>query len=121
MSEKQKRGLFKTIFGKSSQESSAYGYSQFSLLSTGDAQFESYSGNAWDIATVRAAVDAFARNAAKAQPRHIRRTSDTREDVKDGINRLLQFKPNPYMSAYAFYYRVATQYCIYNNAFIFPV
>ena len=41
--------------------------------------------------------------------------------MSDYINRLLQSKPNPYMTAYAFYYRVAAQFAVYNNAFILPV
>ena len=33
----------------------------------------------------------------------------------------MQFQPNPHMTAYAFYYRVAAQYLVNNNAYIFPV
>lgn len=90
-------------------------------MSSWDSQFTPFSGRAWDIGIVRAAVDAWARNAAKIQPRHIRRMADSRIDVNDTINRILQFQPNPYMTAYAFYYRIAAQFAVYNNAFIFPV
>lgn len=34
---------------------------------------------------------------------------------------ILQFKPNPTTTAYKFYYRLAVQYKLYNNAFAFPV
>jgi len=45
-----------------------------------------------------------------------------REEVQNSaINQILQSRPNPYMTAYAFYYRVAAQFVMYNNAFIFPV
>ncbi len=70
---------------------------------------------------MRAAVDAWARRAAKVQPRHIRRYPDRRVNVNDYIDSILSFKPNPYMTAYAFYYRIAAQYKVDNNAFIFPV
>lgn len=93
----------------------------FKLLSTYDSSFTPFSGNAWDLATVRSAVDAWARNAAKIQPRHIRRAGGRRDPVADNINRILQTNPNPYMTAYAFYYRVAAQFVVYNNAFILPV
>ena len=42
-------------------------------------------------------------------------------DAKDNIDRILQISPNPYMTAYAFYYKIAAQYLVYNNAFILPV
>lgn len=115
------RGLFQNIFGKRPAGGGGSNLPAFRLLSSWDSSFTPFSGNAWDIATVRAAVDAWARNAAKIQPRHIRRTSGRREDVGDNINRILQSRPNPYMTAYAFYYRVAAQFVVYNNAFILPV
>lgn len=115
------RGMFQSIFGKPPDRSGGSAYPAFRLLSSWDSSFTPFSGQAWDIATVRAAVDAWARNAAKIQPRHIRRTAGRREDVQSGIDRLLQSRPNPYMTAYAFYYRVAAQFVVYNNAFILPV
>ena len=113
------RGLFQSIFGK--RPTSGSNLPAFRLLSSYDSSFTPFSGRAWDLATVRAAVDAWARNAAKIQPRHIRRSGGRREDVGDNINRILQSRPNPYMTAYAFYYRVAAQFIVYNNAFILPV
>lgn len=115
------RGLFQSIFGKRPTGDGGSNLPAFRLLSSFDSSFTPFSGRAWDIATVRAAVDAWARNAAKIQPRHIRRASGRREDMSDYINRLLQSKPNTYMTAYAFYYRVAAQFAVYNNAFILPV
>lgn len=113
------RGLFQSIFGRPPDTGGSL--PAFRLLSSYDSSFTPFSGRAWDIATVRAAVDAWARNAAKIQPRHIRRSASSREDVHSGIDRLLQSRPNPYMTAYAFYYRVASQFVVYNNAFILPV
>lgn len=113
------RGLFESIFGKHSTSGS--NLPAFRLLSSYDSSFTPFNGRAWDIGTVRSAVDAWARNAAKIQPRHIRRAGGRRETVHDGLERILQTRPNPYMTAYAFYYRVAAQFVVYNNAFIFPV
>ena len=113
------RGLFESIFGKHSTSGS--NLPAFRLLSSYDSSFTPFNGRAWDIGTVRAAVDAWARNAAKIQPRHIRRAGGRRETVHDGLERILQTRPNPYMTAYAFYYRVAAQFVVYNNAFILPV
>lgn len=113
------RGLFEAIFGK--RPTSGSNLPAFRLLSSCDSSFTPFNGRAWDIGTVRAAVDAWARNAAKIQPRHIRRTGGRRETVSDSLERILQVRPNPYMTAYAFYYRVAAQFIVYNNAFILPV
>lgn len=115
-----KRGLFQSIFGKkpSSEGSNLPAYR---LLSSYDSSFTPFSGNAWELGTFRAAVDAYARNAAKVHPRHIRRTDGRRDNMEDNIDRILQRRPNPYMTAAAFYYRVAAQYVTYNNAFILPV
>ena len=113
------RGLFEAVFGK--RPTSGSSLPAFRLLSSYDSSFTPFNGRAWDIGTVRAAVDAWARNAAKIQPRHIRRAGGRRETVHNSLERLLQIRPNPYMTAYAFYYRVAAQFIVYNNAFILPV
>lgn len=55
------------------------------------------------------------------QPKHIRRGEGKLIDVTSNYNKLLQFKPNEYTTAYKFYYRIATQYKLYNNAFVYPV
>lgn len=71
---------------------------------------------------VRAAVHSFARRAATVQPRHIRRGDGKVLDVESSTyNNILQFKPNPTTTAYKFYYRLAAQYKLYNNAFAYPV
>lgn len=116
---KQKRGLFESVFGKVKKK--IEDITTFKLLNNWDTTFTPFSGKEWDIATVRAAVNAFARNAAKLTPRHIRRGDDTFKPANSGIDRLLQFKPNPYMTAYAMYYKVATNYKLTNNAFLYPV
>ena len=113
------RGLFESVFGK--RPTSGSNLPVFRLLSSYDSSFTPFNGRAWDIGTVRAAVDAWARNAAKIQPRHIRRAGGRRETVSDSVERILRVRPNPYMTAYAFYYRVAAQFVVYNNAFILPV
>ena len=113
------RGLFESIFGK--RPASGSNLPAFRLLASYDSSFTPFNGRAWDIATVRAAVDAWARNAARIQPRHIRNTGGARETISDSVERILQTRPNPYMTAYAFYYRVAAQFIVYNNAFILPV
>jgi HK97 family phage portal protein len=118
---KERRGLFEAIFGKK-QPQSLNGYSEYKLLNSYQSNFIPFSGNAWEVNTVRAAIHSFARRAARVQPRHIRKGDGKLQDVEgSNLNYILQYQPNPLTTAYKFYYRVAAQYKLYNNAFIFPV
>ena len=115
----EKRGLFQSIFGKKQQ--SDKDFHAYKLLSSWESTFSPYSGNMWDINTVRSAVDAFARRASTAQPRHVRQSPETTVSVNDYVDRILQYQPNPYMTAADFYYKLAAQYKVYNNAVAYPV
>lgn len=116
---REKRSLFETIFGKKRDDDR--NYSAYKLLSSWESTFIPYSGNAWDINTVRSAVDAFARRVSTAQPRHVRQTEETTAAVHDYLDRVLQFRPNRYMTASEFYYKLAAQYKVYNNAIAYPI
>ena len=112
-------GLLQSIFGKTKKppEDSS---SAFKLLNSYTSAFTPFSGAEWDISIVRAAVHAFARHAAKVSPQHIRRHDGT-YTVEERYSPVLRSRPNPYMSAYAMYYKIAVNYKLTNNAFIFPV
>lgn len=116
----EKRGLFQTIFGNKSPKDTTE-YTNFKLLNSFQSSFTPFSGNAWEVNTVRAAIHAFARRAATIQPRHIRRGDGKVIDVSSPYNQILQFAPNSYTTAYKFFYRLAAQYKLYNNAFAYPV
>lgn len=80
--------------------------------------FTAWSGDAYTNDIYRGGVDAIARNVAKLKGSHVLTFSDhSRAEGKCSINRLLQVEPNPYMSAYDMYYRLATHYYLHNNAF----
>ena len=114
----ERRGLFETIFGKKKQPDKEY--SQFRLLNSYQTQFVPFSGNAWDVDIVRAAIHSFARRAAVVSPQHIRYNGGRVDPVKDEMNYILQFQPDLTSTAYKFYYRMATQYKLYNNVFVYP-
>lgn len=117
---KERRGLFEAIFGRKPQ--TLDGYTEYKLLNSYQSNFVPFSGNAWEVNTVRAAIHSFARRAARVQPRHIRKGDGKLQDVESSsLNYILQYQPNPLTTAYKFYYRAAAQYKLYNNAFIFPV
>ena len=117
---KERRGLYELIFGKEAPREQ--NFTEFRLLNSYQTNFVPFSGNAWEVNTVRAAIHSFARRAARVQPRHIRKGDGKLQDVEgSNLNYILQYQPNPLTTAYKFYYRLAAQYKLYNNAFIFPV
>lgn len=80
----------------------------------------SYTGNAYANDIYREAVDAVARNCGKLKGSHVITYGE--HDRVDGdckINRLLQVRPNSYMSAYDFLYKLVTHLFLYNNAFAY--
>ena len=83
-----------------------------------NSTFTAWGGDAYANDIYRGGVDAIARNAAKLKGSHVLTFADhSRAEGRCSINRLLQIEPNPYMSAYDLYYKLATHYYLYNNAF----
>ena len=82
--------------------------------------FSTYGGDAYSNDIFREAVAAIARNAGKLKGSHVISYAD--HDRIDGdckINRLLQVRPNRYMSAYDLLYKLTTRLFLYNNAFAY--
>lgn len=115
---KQKRSLFEMIFGRRPKREQQI-QTQLRMLNGFAPVFTTFSGDAYDSDVVRAAVDAIARNAAKLKPKHIRRVNGRIEEVGSDIEKLLSLRPNPFMDAYTFYYKVITQLYLKNNSFVF--
>ncbi len=113
------RGLFKTIFGEKDppkkQMQDATSFNMYSLLNTFNSIYTVNTGNAWDMDIVRSAVDAYCRNFAKLKAKHTKVGN-----TKSKIEKLLNYKPNPLMEAYSFYYKTAANLKLTNNAFIYP-
>lgn len=105
-------GLFDRIFRRQEKRPVV----QFINEQTG--AFTSTCGDAYSNDIYRGAVDAIARNMGKLKGSHVLKYADHNEIEGDcKLNRLLQVRPNPYMSAYDFLYKLATHYYLYNNAF----
>ena len=113
----EKRSLMEMIFGKPPQQEKQY--THMNVLSGYTAKFSSWGNKPYEAAAVREAVDAIARNVAKLKPMHIRRMNDQLHTVNDMMNKKLQQRPNPNMSAYDFIYRMITTLQVENNAFAF--
>jgi len=89
------------------------------VMSGGPAIFTPFSGNAYESDIYRAAVDSIARNAVKLKGTHVMTSSDRRKKGDYNLNRILQIRPNPYMTAYDLIYKLVTHYYLYNNAFAY--
>jgi len=90
------------------------------LVTEPTATFSSFYGDAYANDVYREAVDAIARNAGKLKGSHVVQYADHERAAGDNkINRLLQVRPNPYMSAYDFLYKLVTHLFLYNNAFAY--
>ncbi|MRC88280.1 phage portal protein, partial [Bacillus thuringiensis] len=75
--------------------------------------------NAYESDIYRSAVDSIARNAAKLKGTHVMTSSERRKKGDYNLNRILQVRPNPYMTAYDLIYKLVTHYYLYNNAFAY--
>lgn len=113
---REKRSLFQSIFGRPKNFA---GQTLFRMLNGYSPTFTNFSGDAYDSDVVRAAVDSIARNAAKLKPKHIRRVDEGIQNTGSNIEKLLSVRPNKYMNAYSFYYKVVTSLMMQNNAFIY--
>lgn len=96
------------------------GLSQVRVMAGYTPVFTPWGSRPYDADVVRAAVDAVARNAAKLKAKHIRRVNGAIIHVGGHIERLLQVRPNPHMSAYDFQYKMISMYLLDNNAFAYP-
>lgn len=90
------------------------------LITEPTAGFTGYNSDAYANDIYREAVDAIARNAGKLKGSHIvAYAGKDRQSGDNKLNRLLQVRPNIYMSAYDFLYKLVTHLFINNNAFAY--
>nr|WP_269668926.1 phage portal protein [Staphylococcus gallinarum] len=87
------------------------------MLSGGFQSLSSFTGDAYSNDIYRSAVDSIARHIAKLSGKHVVDNASEQNNYSK-LNRILQHRPNPYMSGYDFLYKVATQYYLHNNSFI---
>lgn len=113
----EKRNLFQKIFGALKKDRS---YPLWRGLGNYTPIFTPFGRNAYTSDTVRATIHAIASSAAKLKPKHIRRTDGGVEHVGGHLEKLLTIRPNEYMNAYDFIYKVVTNLYIQNNAFVWP-
>lgn len=114
----EKRSWIERIFGKSLPQAPSSS-TQLQMMGGFVPSFSSFGNNPYSSDVVRSSVHAIASAAAKMKPRHIRRTVEGVHAAESQVERLLQLRPNPYMSGYDFIYKVVTQLYMRGNAFVF--
>lgn len=104
-------GLFEAIFKKPKDIAIA---NYFKTLSAYTPVFTTYDGGVYEMELTRAAIHNFATACSKLKP-------EITGKAYKNLERVLQFKPNPFMDTSKFLYRAATILSVNNNAFIVPI
>ena len=109
------RNLFQKIFGAFKQEKN---YPMWRGLGNYTPIFTPFGQNAYASDIVRSTIHSIASSAAKLKPKHIRRVNGEVQYVGGNVERLLMIRPNEYMNAYDFIYKIVTNLYMQNNAFV---
>ncbi|MDT0163827.1 phage portal protein [Bacillus sp. AG4(2022)] len=113
----QIRSIFGKIFGEEPKR--LPNETQFKFMNGFTPVFTHFGEDPYTSDVVRSAIHVIASNAAKLKPKHIRRLNKDVTHVSGQLERLLSVRPNEFMSAYDFIYKVVTQRELFNNAFIY--
>lgn len=112
---KERRSLFKTIFGK--KEQTEVTKTQLQMLNGYNAQFTTLREGTYESKVARECIDRIATHCAKLIPKHIQ--DSVSNHIKGEINFLLQNQPNPLMNKFDFIYKTISMLYTDSNAFIF--
>lgn len=105
-------GLLEKLFPHKMQEAQVYSY--FRTLGGYTPVYTSFEGGVYEMALTRACIHTFATHVSKLRP-------VVRGPGASRLDRLLSYRPNPWMDTKKYLYRLATIYMTENTAFIVPV
>ena len=105
-------GAFDKLFGKFKVKKQLGGY--FHMLDGYTPVFSTYDGGVYEMELTRACIHTFANHCSKLKP------NVTGTDA-EGIQAMLEGKPNIFMLGSQFLYKVATIYEAQNTCFIVPI
>lgn len=105
-------GVFETIFKKPKSNLVPDGY--FKMLNGYTPVFTNAPESIYEMELTRAAIHSFANFCSKLKP-------EMSGSAYRNLERVLQFKPNPFMDTSKFIYRIATIFSVNNTAFIVPI
>lgn len=107
-------GLFSKIFQPKNYSANVAIKSYFSTFDTYRPAFHSYSGSIYEMDVTRSAINAIATHCSKLKP-SVQGYNHRR------IEKILQVRPNPWMTTSQFLYRLSTILEVENTAFIVPI
>lgn len=113
---KERRSLFKMIFGNKNQNNTV-AKTELQLLSGYNAKFTTIDSNIYNSKVARECIDRIATHCAKLIPKHIQ--DSIGNNIKGEINFLLQNEPNPLMNTYDFIYKTISMLYTDSNAFVY--
>jgi len=105
-------GVFEKIFRRPRGDIPTQGF--YKMLNGYSPVFTSAPESIYEMELIRAAVNSFATFCSKLKP-------EISGSARRDLERVLQFKPNPFMDTTKFIARVATILAVNNTAFIVPV
>ena len=105
-------GVFETIFKRPKADVKAEGY--FRMLNGYTPVFTNAPESIYEMELTRAAIHSFATYCSKLKP-------EVKGSAKKDLERVLQFRPNPFMDTSKFIYRTATILSVNNTVFIVPI
>lgn len=109
------RSMFQNIFGKKDKEPE--NVTRLEYINDWQTVFTSRGTYSDDI-LIRTCVDTIARHAAKLNPTHVKTIGGKKNPVDSSLMTLLTVAPNPYMTAFDFFYKVAAHVFSRGNAYI---
>ena len=113
------RSMFDKIFTKSENSINMQGTALRVLNGYQDTFISTTNEPIYNDGTIRSCIHAIACNVAKLNPKHIRNIGNTIQQCNDNLDNLLAVRPNMYMNAYDFYYKLVSQLYLHNNAFVY--
>lgn len=105
-------GLLEKLFPRKTAEAQVYSY--FRTLGGYTPVYTSFDGGVYEMALTRACIHTFANHVSKLRP-VVMGPGNSR------LDRVLSYRPNPWMDTKKYLYRLATIYKTENTAFIAPV
>lgn len=105
-------GLLEKLFPKKTAEAQVYSW--FQTLGGYTPIYTSFEGGVYEMALTRACIHTFATHVSKLRP-------VVRGPGASRLDRVLSYRPNPWMDTKKYLYRLATIYMTENTAFIAPV
>lgn len=109
------RSMLTSIFGGQKAPKTT---TQYKMLDSYENYFSPSLGYTYNDPVIRTCIDTIARNCAKMGIRHVRRVKGRISPVEGDLQRLLENRPNEFMSTYDFIYKVVSLLYSHNNCFV---